>query len=148
MQLQILRFSVDLPRENCSATILHTLRFFVTSLYFSLNSGGFRIQRILRKLRRSRLQRFFTLYYFLLPFGLPQAYQTRPPNSTNSAKMAKNRSRNDFSHYTISQCFFPFLTYQTGLPNSTYSLKSAKNSSFSTLYCFSLRLHHLAERPM
>ena len=66
MQLQILRFFVDLPRENCSVTIFRTLRFSVTSLYFSVNRGGFRIQRILRKLRKVEVATtFYTLLFFV-----------------------------------------------------------------------------------
>ena len=66
MQFQILRVFLDLPRENCSATIFRPQRFSVTSLYFSLNRGGFRIQRILRKLRKVEVATiFYTLLFFV-----------------------------------------------------------------------------------
>ena len=90
----------------------------------------------------------FALYDFSLLFFF--SYQTTLPNSTNCAKIWKNRHRNDVSHLTIFRYFFVFLTYQRGLPKSPSSPKSAKNRSVSPLYHFSLLLllHQLAERPM
>ena len=135
MQFQILRFFVDLPRKNRAATIFRTLRFSVTSLYFSLN---WRIpnSRNSAKIEERRDYNDFLHFTIFRYFLVCLTYQTWPPNSTNSAKMAKNRGCNDFSHFTISQYFFHFLTYQTGLPNSTNSLKSSKKVPFARFTIF------------
>ena len=66
---QILRLFVDLPRKIAAAAIFRALPFSVTSLYFSLTTGGF-------------------------------------PNATDSAKIVKNRGRNDFLHCTIFRYFW------------------------------------------
>ena len=91
--------------------------------------------------KKSGPQRFFVTFLF---FSLTRRAL---PNSTNSAKFAKNLSRNHLSHFRIF-CHFFVLTYQRGLLNSFNSPKSTKNRSVSPLYYFSLCLHHLAERPI
>ena len=141
-QLQILRFLVDLPRKIAAATIFFALNdFSLLFLFTSLTRRGFRIQQILRKWQKIGAARFFVTFLF---FSLTRRAL---PNSTNSAKFAKNLSRNHLSHFRIF-CHFFVLTYQRGLLNSFNSPKSTKNRSVSPLYYFSLCLHHLAERPM
>ena len=133
------RFATKKSRRNDFSLLLCISHF----------TEGFRIQGILRKLRNVEITTIFDTLLFFVTFWF--ASLTRRGlriQLTNSAKMARNRGCNDFSHFTISQYFFHFLTHQTGLPNSTNSLKSSKKSSFCPPYYFSLRLHHLAERPM
>ena len=60
-------------------------------------------------------------------------------NSKNSAKIARNRGRNDLPHITILRHFFVVPLRQRALPISANSSQSAKNRPL--LYSFSLRLH-------
>ena len=64
------------------------------------------------------MRKFFALYYFSLLFGFSHL-PDRLSNSTNSAKIAKNRGCSDLLHlryFVTSLLFSP--NSQRGLPNS------------------------------
>ena len=63
-------------------------------------------------------------------------YEMGLKNSKNSAKLARNRGRNDLPHFTIFHYFFAVLNCQGRIPISTNSSKRAKNRPL--LYYFFL----------
>ena len=70
---------------------------FPLLLCFSpLTRGRFRIQQILRNCENRGPNKYFCFAIFR-HFLVCLTYQTGVPNLTNSAKMAKNRGRSDFS---------------------------------------------------
>ena len=95
--------------KNRGPNNLSHLTFSVTSLFFSLIRRGFKIQQILRKLRKLGAATFVAFYDFSLLFCFSYTYLTALPNSTNSEKIARNCGRNDLPHFTIFRHFFVVL---------------------------------------
>ena len=96
--------------KNRGPNNLSHLTFSVTSLFFSLIRRGFKIQQILRKLRKLGAATIcLILRFFVFFFCFSYTYLTALPNSTNSEKIARNRGRNDLAHFTIFRHFFVVL---------------------------------------